>query len=118
MTNDPSGRPDFSPQRMLKMLGQEVTAAGDENTSRTLIDRIRRRFPGAAAFGAAGIEARAAQGPLFASGNVSPTEELLKAPQAGASAMATAERVPTADSNPSHRSDTAPDFCIGQQLYF
>lgn len=56
---------------------------------------------------------KSSQAPLFASGNVSPTPELVAAFQAGSSTMETAERVPPADANPAYRSETNPDFPSG-----
>ncbi|MEM9012480.1 MAG: hypothetical protein AAGE18_14730 [Pseudomonadota bacterium] len=56
---------------------------------------------------------KAAEEPLFASGNVSPGPELLAAFQAGASTMETAERVPAADANPAYRAETNADFPSG-----
>lgn len=56
---------------------------------------------------------KAVDAPIFASGNVSPTPELLAAFQAGSSTMETAERVPAVDANPAFRSETDPDFPSG-----
>ncbi|MEM7641846.1 MAG: hypothetical protein AAF366_04905 [Pseudomonadota bacterium] len=56
---------------------------------------------------------KAAQTPLFASGNVTPTPELLAAFKAGLSTMETAERVPAPDANPAYRAETDPDFPSG-----
>lgn len=56
---------------------------------------------------------KAAQAPLFASGNVTPTPELLAAFKAGLSTMETSERVPPVDANPAYRSETDPDFPSG-----
>ena len=56
---------------------------------------------------------KAADAPLFASGNVAPTPELLAAFKADLSTMETAERVPAEDANPAYRSDTDPNFPSG-----
>lgn len=55
---------------------------------------------------------RTRRGNLFATGNVSPTPELLATFQAGGM-MDTAERVPPADANPAYRQDTDPLFPSG-----
>lgn len=55
MSNDHSDGRDFSPERMLEILEQEVIASGDDDASRALVDRTRRRFLGAVALGANGL---------------------------------------------------------------
>ncbi|MEM7665828.1 MAG: hypothetical protein AAF250_08215 [Pseudomonadota bacterium] len=56
---------------------------------------------------------KAAQAPLFASGNVTPTPELLAAFKSGLSTMETAESVPPADANPAYRAETSSDYPSG-----
>ncbi|MDW4497883.1 hypothetical protein R5H30_07825 [Sulfitobacter sp. D35] len=56
---------------------------------------------------------KAADAPLFASGNVSPSPELLAAFRSGASTMETAESVPAPDANPAYRRETDADFPSG-----
>ncbi|MCQ8186625.1 hypothetical protein [Parvularcula maris] len=56
---------------------------------------------------------KASPAPLFASGNVSPSKELLKLFQAGGTTMETADEVPARDSNPAFRQTTHPDYPSG-----